>query len=265
MFGRSKTAVALALLAAACAGEAVQGTTTAGALPDLASTTTVSTTSTLPASTSTAPRSIGPVDICGSGVGFDQIGERYTVDCFVVPVSFAPSVDGWRSLSAGEEWAELFWEGEDPGLTANVLLLAYRLDDTPQAMIDSIVEREGVNAMSDVEAGELGVREALVVDLETDRDRDFDDRCSTGKFQGLRYSRPGGFFNPGYLLKDVRGTGANQGFGLGACKRFRLWGVDVDGVTITVVSTAGGTADDRFDELVPIVESLLDSVTFGAA
>lgn len=253
----------LLLLLAACQGEAADATTTSIALPPPS--TTVSTTGTTIASTPTSTAVTAPVDICGTGVGFDQTGDRYVVDCFVVPVSFGPAEEGWRSLSAGEEWVELFWEGEDSELTANVLLLAYRLNDTPQAMIGSVVAIEGVRADSEASAGEVAGRPALWVDLETDRDRNFDDRCSTGLFQGLRYSRQGGFFNPGYLLKDVGTGAANQGFGLGACKRFRLWGVDVDGVTVTVVATVGGTADHRFGELVPIVERLFASMTFGAS
>ena len=64
---------------------------------------------------------------------------------------------------------------------------------------------------------------------------------------------------PGYALV-VPGT--PHEYGIAACKVSRVWVFETNGRSVTVI---GGAVDpDRFDELMPLVERLLDSMTFEA-
>jgi hypothetical protein len=74
----------------------------------------------------------------------------------------------------------------------------------------------------------------------------------------------GGGGEPGYVLLDRTNLmeGAPQLYGLGACRTFRIWAVPIADITITVVATVDDL--DRFDELMPRVQRLVDTITVAA-
>lgn len=66
--------------------------------------------------------------------------------------------------------------------------------------------------------------------------------------------------DPGYILLDRDALGEAGGlYGLGACRLFRIWAIPISGITVTIVAT---TEDlDRFDELMPMMDRLVGTIT----
>ena len=67
---------------------------------------------------------------------------------------------------------------------------------------------------------------------------------------------------PGYALVVQSRSTLPMEYGIAACKVSRVWVFETNGESVTVI---GGAVDpDRFDELMPVVERMLDSMTFEA-
>ena len=160
------------------------------------------------------------------------------------------------------QWLEVFWvdsELNDPA--ARFALWAYRSSDSPQTVIESILSIDGVDALTEVGGTKVSGRDAVGVDVATEIDEfNAADTCSLSNL-GLR-TWDGDIGQPGYFLFSVGDGTFRLDFGLGACKTFRLWAIEVDDFTVTIAATAD--KDERFDELMPTIERLLDSMTFEA-
>jgi len=52
--------------------------------------------------------------------------------------------------------------------------------------------------------------------------------------------------------------GAPQLYGLGACRIFRIRAIPIDDITVTVVATTDDL--DRFDELMPSMQQLVETI-----
>lgn len=216
----------------------------------------------LPSSLSTVPiesaatttTDAGPVDIPGRSISWEP--GVYTTDRFLVPMSFAVDVSGWRSFGVEAEWFEVaLVEPGDNTIAVSLVIVAYRPGDGVDELVAAITSIEGVSALSEPTPEVVGGFDAMVVDVEGTPDPTF---ASGG---GRECSEPGGtarffFDGAGYQL-FTKGINA---FGIPACYRSRVWVVDVDGSTITMIGTVDET--DDFDRLMPDVEHLLDGLQF---
>lgn len=246
------------LIVAACGGSDTAGSTTATSMTSSTSTTTVATT------TTTKP----PAEVCEPTPleGRPRVwaeGCVYTADSFAIPLTFTSPSGGWSSTGAAPRWIEIRHDADSDG-TSDVTLtfIIFEPSSTPNEIVDTIVAIEGVDVELDRTAVTVGGNSGIVIDLlgEPDPDPGFPERNPC--------SRPGGsarfFMGTGYVLFTDPNLSTASAFGIPACWPTRVWVVDVGGVTITALGVVED--EDRFGELMPILEDFLESnVTFGDA
>lgn len=231
------------------------------ATPDPASTTTVFVAPTTTQLVTTTTVVTERVDICSRGLLW-EVGSIYGAGCFIVPLSFEPDEEGWRSGGGGNNWVRIDWRETGGDVAIRMAALAYEPQSDPASVLDQIIAIDGVNAQGISRGVSVGTHSATTVDVHTDPDPqpevlDFDE-CSSD--QGL--VTWGYDVWPGYpLVYDPQSS--TEEFGLGACATFRIWAVDMDGTTVTILATTEEQA--RFEELMPTVERLLESMSVGAS
>lgn len=255
---RRRSIAAFAYLLAACTSTAAPPTTEA--VPVTTAPVTVSTTTT----ESAAPHVIEPVDICPRGLVW-AAGTTYFADCFVMSVTLHPTEAGWRSVSVGAEWIEGTWI--EPGTSEPALqfvLLAYESSRSPEDVIGSIVDAEGVNAITEARPATVAGRTGVQVDVVTEAGSPTAGQsgrpgCTTTLTHSLNL-----LFGerPGFTLLDrIDMGGGGSLYGLGACLAFRIWAIDVDGITLTLIAAAPDA--DRLADVAERTQSLFDSAVFG--
>ena len=248
MNGSRAVGLALAALLASCTATA-----------DPAPTTTSVAVNTVPDPTTTTTAADEPVDICPRGLVW-EVNAVYTAQCFFTPVTFRPTDDGWRSFGANSVVLRVgrLDAGRQPEV--GVQLLAYKPELEPDPVLSSILDIDGVDAVSPVRTTSLGQWNAVTVDVRTQPDPsqlnvDLGD-CSRNEL-ALQWPYDASRGYP--LVLGSRGVGSWE-YGLGACHRFRLWAVDLGDITITVIAIVYDS--EAFDELVTIAEDLLAATTF---
>ena len=248
----------VALMVGACAAETVTRptTTVAVAEPSTTTTTVMEAAKTTDAVESATTEAEGSVDICSRSVGW-LTGTSYVADCFVVPVSFEPVGQGWRSSGAGEEWMKVVWaDPDDQSLTVRIGLMSYRSSEAPADVIKAIVASEVIAAVSSVEEVTVAGFRALRVDVEGDPEPG-GEAAAPGS-GGCTGNSPVWFAGTSFGHSII---GVPSGvMGVGACDRVRLWVLDAGGKSITIIA---GTADpDRHTEAVAKVEELFEGMSF---
>lgn len=250
----SRPGVAVLVLGLASTGCA------ATASPDTTTTTAVSVASVSEPtkSSSTAPDD-APVDLCDGFETWDT-DTAHVARCFLAPVAFTPRVDGWWSTLANLDALEGGWTDVDEAQPSiRFVILAYLPELSPSEIIDSILAIDGVHAIRDSQQ-ESGTRWA---DIETDpvlMTMPNLERIECARDASLDLIAAGG--EPGYTLLDRVSLGTSDGgrlYGLGACRTFRIWAIPISGITVTAVATTDDL--DRFDELMPIMDQLVASIT----
>lgn len=249
MLRRSMTAIAVvAILSAACAGEALEETTRS---------TMLSSPTTLDATTTATTGVEEAVDICNRGKVWEP-GTTYSADCFLVPVSFEPVDTGWRSQGVGVDRMLLTWienEGADEP-TAQVGVVAYRPADSASEVVDVIVDFVDVEAVSERTQVAVGGHRAVVIDIQHGE-------SSRTQYEDPCFRIDAGLRLPGELPGERLTPEGLTTVGLGPCQVFRVWAVSATRGTVTIVAAFSDT--DRFDELMPVVERLLDTMTFASS
>ena len=242
--------MALVALLAACATSAEPTTTTTtvavASVPD-------PTTST----STTAPAEPAPIDICEDRTAWEA-NTTLVASCFLVPLTFTPDTEGWRAPKSELESIEGIWvePGErDPAI--RFVVLAHMPDAMPSEAIESILAIDGVDAT----AGPTNKGTRMRVDVESapvERVRsNISSRTECAETSRLDLIQS--FTEPGYVLLDqISLTGTGSQYGLGACRIFRIWAIPIDDITLTVVATTDDL--ERFDELMPTMEQLVDSI-----
>ena len=248
MTPRAEVLVAATLIATACsASPGVETSTTSSSTPP------TETTISQPATVTTSMP--GPVEIPGRALVLDP--GVYTANRFLAPVTFKVDVSGWRTSGAEDDWVGLSYVEEEANtVAASLIIIAYRPTDTVDEVLGAITSIEGVTVLSDPMPTVVDGRDASVVDVDGTPD-------STVIGGGVRRecSDPGGsgrffFDGPGYQLFS-KGLFA---FGIPACHRSRVWVVDVDSTTITMIGTTDDTND--FARLVSEIEHFLKGLQF---
>lgn len=239
------------LVAAACADEAAEITTTSAMVEQTSTTSTPSTTTTVPETPTTKA---GPVVLSAGRTVRLEPGVNYASDGFLVPLAWRVDDDGWRWQGVAEDWAYLglIIDGE---VAAALALLGYRTSLLPNEVVETILAKEEVEVVDGPAVAMVGGLEAIKVDVEGAPERaQVDDRRCTGDI--VRFF----IDEPGYAL--VVDPANPYEYGIAACKVSRVWVFETNGKSLTVI---GGASDpDRFDELMPLVERLLDSMSFEA-
>lgn len=230
----------LALLTAACTAQTDPTTTTSAAIAAEPVPSTSTTTTTKPEDTS--------VDICGRGVIWEP-GATYISACFLTPLAFAPEAEGWRSSRASLEAVEGLWVApgeQEPAI--RYVVLAYLPDNTPDEVVTSILSIDGVDPTT-TPFGD----QTVSVEVETAPLRSSVAGECVSTAHALRLA--GG---SGYVLLDLMSVNSGYLYGLGACRIFRIWAIPIADITVTVVATTDDL--DRFDELMPTMQQLVDTM-----
>ncbi|HUP16799.1 MAG TPA: hypothetical protein VM848_12205 [Acidimicrobiia bacterium] len=198
----------------------------------------------------------GPVDIPGRAFVLEP--GLYTTNRFLVPLTFNVDVSGWRTSGAEDDWVGVSYVEEGANtIAASLIIIAYRSTDTVDAVLGAITSIEGVTVLSDPMPTVVGGRDASVLDVHGTPDPTVVGNGSNRE----ECSYPGGsgrffFDGPGYQLfsKEI------HAFGIPACYRSRVWVVDVDSTTITMIGTTDDTSD--FARLVSEIEHFLEGIQF---
>jgi hypothetical protein len=239
--------MAVAVLLSGCGSDAAEESTTTGVVVEEQS----ETTTTVQDSTTTT-ESLGPIDICRGRAEVWEAGRTYAAECFVEPVAFVPETDDWNSFGADGRWVILRWADPGSAVTGTLSLLAYRQAESVRSAIDQVLAaREQVVPVSDVRDDTVAGRPALVADVE-------------GARADARDAGP---------CRDQWELFSPPPIGFQSCAFSRVWAVDAGDTRITVIGTirdpeaAGEDGPDRalFDRLIPELERLLDSMSFGAS
>ena len=250
--GRTFLGLATALIMAAC-GQATPepASTTTSDVVAPPTTKVETTTSSTDSPTTVAP---APVDICSVGKVWEAEAS-YTASCFLIPVTFTPSEPGWRSSGSAERWVSLRWvDPDEREWEVDVGIIAYQPNNDPREVIEAIDSLRGINVLADPEPINLVRVEGVTVDAEGEPANAFSrGPCESGG--GLiRFAGAGG----GGGNTIVEGVGRAE-IGVGFCVVARLWALDIDGLTVTVLAAA--TDPQRHDDAIAVIEALLKSMT----
>ena len=140
----------------------------------------------------------------------------------------------------------------------------YQGQRSVESVIGALAEIDGVSVTSEPTERRDAIT-AVVADVETEPVEDVVDQ-SGKKVECAGPSRAFGGplqYWPGYEVPGVDREGGTGPEGLGACRLFRVWAVDVQGMTLLVLWTTDDTS--RFGELVGVADRFFDSMTFGAS
>lgn len=216
-------------------------------------------------SPSTQPEVAESVDLCPRGIAW-EVGRSYVADCFLVPVRFAPTIDGWRSRGVGAEWIEATWiDPEVSGSTLNFVLLAYEPTRATEEVMAMILDIDGVQGTSEAQPALVAGRTGKRIDVSTDPAPAND--SSQGRRGGCSNSYDRAvdlyFTGPGYILLDRIGSSGGSVYGLGACFAFRIWVIEVDGFALTLIVAA--THPDQLEAAASAVMSLFDTAVLGSS
>lgn len=249
---KALAAAVVVLLTACTAGIGAEETSTTILVATAPPPETTTTTTTPPA---------GPIDICGRGTVW-EVGATYVARCFIIPLGFTPRTDGWTASGALLEWWTGFWA--EPGTTGPALryaTLAFRPDEDPDDILESILTIDGVNPESDVGRSTTAGIDVRSVDVSTEpslgswsqagQDCLVTPQSAIDLYEGNA---------PGYPLVDFQRLGSpGKLFGLGACWKFRIWVVASDDTAATIIATVNDL--NRFDDLIPMMDELVETIT----
>ena len=217
-----------------------------------------STTAPVPATTASVPTTTtapGPVEIPARAIIWEP--GTYTTNRFLVPTTFVVDVSGWRSYPPHDEWIEVGYAEEGGNtIAATLVIAAYQPTESVEPLLAAITSIEGVSVLSGPTAAEVAGFGAMAVDVEGAPDPN-----AAGDGVIVECSEPGGSgrfyeFSAGYQFFNK----ASEAVGIPACFRSRVWLVDVDGTTLTMIATSDDP--DDFDRLMPEVEHLIDGLQF---
>ena len=249
---RKAILLAVVLVAAGCGREGAVETTTT--MEVAAASTEVTTTIAPEAAATTVPD--GPTLLTAGRTVLLESGTAYASGGFVLPFSFRVDDDGWRWYGVAEDWAYLGWVS-DGEVAAAVAILGYRTSLAPAEIVEAVESIEGVDVVAGPSDTVVGAFDGLSIDVEG-----APERAQVGIGSQPCTDGVARFFTDeaGYAL--VEDPANPFEYGVAACKVSRLWVVDANGQSITLIG--GATDPGRFDEVIPVVERLVDSMSFEA-
>lgn len=242
------------LLLAACSSTTAQSTPTSDPVAEPATTTEVT-----PSTTDTAPTTSTPVDMCGRGLGLEP-DTAYVAECFVHPVSLEVGEQGWSASPAESGAVTMTYKDPSGGLVVTVALISFDRAKPPDEVLEVVASREGIAVIAEPVATEISGYPGLYMDVQgAPRGGDTDTLDEPRPSQYCPPRRPVRFKDGGNAIVGQVG-GAADAIGVGYCHVARIWAVEVDGSTVTLI--AGTTDPDRHGEAVAKSEELLDGLSF---
>ncbi|HSM01512.1 MAG TPA: hypothetical protein VK960_03585 [Acidimicrobiia bacterium] len=187
---------------------------------------------------------------------------RYHADGFWTPVDFLMEDDGWWSLGWDELWVHM--EHRKAGRTLpdlDLSVIAQAPTAAPGNVIEAIAGREHIEVIREPRAVTLGGRVASQIDVSAAfPPQPFPQECPGNALLGgggTRFAAQG--------LGVVLLTSPNPAlppsvwaFGLAYCRTARIWVVDVDGSTITIIAAPTDPGD--FDELIGLADAFVEGI-----
>jgi hypothetical protein len=237
----------LAALAACGDTAATESTTTS---------TTAATTTTATTTTTTSTTLAGPTELRASTITVLDPGT------YVAPgfwSSFTLTVDelGWQSLGSRDLWVYLqYVEPGRASVNLDLSLVAHSPNGTPEGVASRIADAPETEVTRPAEPTTLDGYDAVTLDVLVP-ESDFG-HCGDPSTTGNSRFEDGAGLS---LLYDTNSPGLGYWFGVRLCREARIWVVDVDGSTITII--AATVRPEQFDDLIPVAERLLAGVDFG--
>jgi hypothetical protein len=206
----------------------------------------------------TAP-STGPVEIPSRRLPLEP-GVSHEASGFGVALRVTSGEAGWRSSLLTGDFLELIYaDPEDAARTSAVVFVLFRTQDPPDELAEAVTSIDGVEVAAGPVRGRAGGRPALVVDVEGAPKQLFTRECSyPGGTPLIRYFPPS-HYPVGYELLSV----GYDMVGIPACWPTRIWFIDVDGTTVTVLASTENR--EQYQDLMETVERLLSVTEFGDA
>ena len=236
--------MAVLLVVVACGGSD-QGVTTASP----ATSTTTSATA-LPA---------GPTEMPIAGL-FKLKTETYSTSEFWTPLTVTPATDGWWSRGVSELWLYLEYHEEGESVyDLDVAVLAHDPTSRPMALALSILGEDQVVTLSAPADTTVDGHPAVVFDAFQPELAEPFAACPGPAVQGN--SRFPDNLSGTVVLTAPDPAGRAWNFGIRTCRTARIWVIDVDGSTITIIASTTDAA--IFDELMPIAEELIAGILFS--
>ena len=251
-----------ALVASACGGD-TEGTSTTA--PPATTTSTAMTTTSRPTE----------VEIPETGILKLRPGTTYVASGFWEPVSFSVEEEGWWwSRGATELWVHIeYHEGGESPWDLDVSIVVQSPNSPIGAVVEEIVRLfagspDGTTSdpgrvMTEPSATAVGGFDAVVLDVAAPRDANADPPIPFGLSGYSRFAEglSGVMFLEAENPSSLGATSDRQwAFGVRQESAARIWVVDVDGSTITIIAATRN--EEFFDELIPAAETLLAGIEF---
>lgn len=246
--------VAIALLAAACGGagaetnNTVSSTSTTVTSPTSTTSSTSTTTTTSPSTTTTSlPESI-PLPRSRLRAGVTYTG---SLDIAGLDFELTPDLENWRVVGRGDTGRFVRFENTSATPGADLLLMAWQFESEPAAVLASILESEEVGDATEISDGFVAQLPTKSVDI----------------WVPPVGSVPCAQAIP--VVADASGgsIGSASTEWILACTWGRVWAIDVNGVTITIVGTANDQSLDPesprlIEEFEPLLDDFINAITF---
>jgi hypothetical protein len=187
-------------------------------------------------------------------------GVAHEAGGFAVALKFTPEEASWRSsLVTGDFLGVVYVDPEDAARRSAVVFVLFRSQDPLEEVAEAVTSIDGVEVAAGPVRGRAAGRSALVVDVEGAPKQLFARECSyPGGTPLIRYFAPS-HYPVGYELISV----GYDMVGIPACWPTRIWLVDVDGTTVTVLASTDSR--EHYQGLMETVERLLAVTEFGGA
>lgn len=244
-----RRALVLAALTLSACGDGVVATTTTAA-PASATTEAVTTTTAATA-----------VQLHRTGVLALTAGVEYRADIFWVPVAVNPDREGWRADGASELWIYLAYV--EPGRASfdlDLSIVAHAPNSNIATIAANIAANEQVEliGMDGPIAATVSGHEALRLDIEIEESGIGGGYCGNDSVGNSRFqNNETGLV----LMEDLDTPIYGYYFGVRSCRGARIWVVDVEGATITII--AASERPEMLDGLLEIAEAFVAGIEFG--
>ena len=240
-------------LVAACSSTTARSTTTTVTVAESVTTTEVTPSTSVAASTM-------PVDMCGRGLGLEP-DTVYIAECFVQSVSLEVGEQGWAASPVEPGALTVRFTDPSGGLVVAVALIIVDRAKPPDEVLEVLASTDGIIVVAEPVATEVSGHPGLYMDVQgAPRGGDLDALDHPRPSQYCPPRRPVRFKDGGNTI--VGQVGSTDAIGVGYCHVARIWAVEVDGLTVTLI---GGTTDpDRHEEAVAKSEELFEGLSFEA-
>ena len=221
-------------------------------------------TTAVPTTTSTTTTMLAPeIEVPATAYLDLEPGTTYTASDFWAPFVLTVDDAGWRSAGSDDIWLHLQYLGGDTrGWDLDISIIAYQPSEPPETVTEdllAVAARNGAEILRRPSPTTLAGADGTVFDLEAPVRPPSEAGCGGPVLAGhSRFS--GSSTDVVGVMTAFNQIGCPMTFGVSTSATARIWVVDVDGSTITVIAAA--TNRDLFADLIPVAEKLLSGIQF---